>query len=325
LWDFGDAIFPARAGDNCEVIESPPMAFPDDYWRSYEETVVTLSDFHEAVSKISAYERATGSKFVWRGVANAGHPLYSSVVRHYIALNKAVPSEKQLRKFEREILDEARDWNLDWHREGGRLTGLELLAAMQHHGIPTRLLDFSFNPLFALSFATEKHDQLAGRIFAIDISNRLVDRTSAELPDPWWWGESDHAATDWTARSWIWRPPPFEARIVRQAGCFLVGGIPTTTPPRNARSGGTGGWKLMHAKEIRDSMSVPFQLINYEQAVAAQSGKKMAGKPPKARAFTLRVEGKGAIREELRSTFDLTQRTLFPDFPGMAAFGRSFR
>jgi FRG domain len=299
------------------------MAFPDDYWRSYEKIVSSLPAFNEAVSKISAYERATGSKFVWRGVANAGHPLYSSIVRAYLNRDGVVPSEKQLRKFEREVLDEAREWNLDWHREGGRLTGLELLAAMQHHGIPTRLLDFSFNPLFALSFATEKHDELAGRIFAIDISDRLVDRASAEQSDPWWWKLSDHAATDWTARSSIWRPPPFEARIVRQAGCFLVGGIPTTTPPRNAKIDGT--WELMRAKDVRASMSVPFQLILYEQAVAAFKGQKVPGKPPKARAFTLKIEGKVAIREELRSTFDLTQRTLFPDFPGMASYGRSFK
>jgi hypothetical protein len=72
-------------------------------------------------------------------------------------------------------------------------------------------------------------------------------------------------------------------------------------------------------------MSVPFQLINYEQAVAAFEGKKYTGKLPKVRAFTLRVKDKRPVREELQSTFDLSHRTLFPDFPGMAAYGRSFR
>jgi hypothetical protein len=299
------------------------MAFPNDYWRSYEHTIESLPAFQKAIRRISAYERATGSKFVWRGVANARYPLYSSIVRAYVKRNDSVPTEKQLRLFERQVLEEAREWNLDWHREGGRLSGLEILAAMQHHGIPTRLLDCSFNPLFALAFAVEKHDDKDGRIFAIDISDRLVDRGSASLPDPWWWALSDHAATDWTARSWIWRPPPFEPRIVRQAGCFLIGGVPTTTPLRNAKI--NGQWRPIHANEVRASMSVPFQLISYEQAVAAYDGTKYTGQPPKVRAFTLKVRGKEQIREELQSTFDLSHKTLFPDFSGMATYGRSFR
>lgn len=299
------------------------MAFPSDYWRSYEHTISGFAGFQKAMRRISAYERATGSKFVWRGVAKANYPLYSSIVRAYVDRNGAVPTEKQLRQFEQAVLGEAREWNLDWHREGGRLTGLEILAAMQHHGIPTRLLDFSFNPLYALAFATEKHDGKDGRVFAIDISDRLVDRSLASSPDPWWWELSDHAATDWTAKSWIWRPPPFEPRIIRQAGCFLVGGVPTTTPLRNAKLGGV--WRPIHADEVRASMSVPFQLISYEHAVAAYEGKTYTGQTPKVRAFTLRIKNKAPIREELQSTFDLTHKTLFPDFSGMAEYGRSFR
>jgi hypothetical protein len=194
---------------------------------------------------------------------------------------------------------------------------------MQHHGIPTRLLDFTLNPLFALWFATEKHDDKPGRVFAIDISERLAAREPAALPEPWWWGEEDKAATEWTARSWIWRPPPFEPRIVRQGGVFLVGGVPTTTPLRSAKV--SGQRRPMRAAEIRSSMSVPFQLIGYHQAEAAYNNESLAGNPPNVRAFTLCVEGKAAIREELEHAFDLSHRTLFPDFPGMAGYGKSFR
>jgi hypothetical protein len=299
------------------------LAFPEAYWRTHQHAVDSLPSFFDAVRQISAYQQTTGSKFVWRGVANAAHPLYSSIVRHYIDIHGEVPSEKLLRAFERSVFAEAQEWNLDWHREGGRLTALELLAAMQHHGIATRLLDFTLNPLFALWFATEKHDDKPGRVFAIDISDRLAEREWASKPKPWWWEETDKAASKWTARSWIWRPPPFEPRIVRQGGVFLVGGVPTTTPVRNVRI--PGNRRPMRADEVRASMSVSFQLISYQQAEAAYSGESLAGNPPKARAFTLLIEDKQVIREELERTFDLSHKTLFPDFPGMAAYGRSFR
>jgi hypothetical protein len=177
--------------------------------------------------------------------------------------------------------------------------------------------------LFALWFATEKHDDRPGRVFAIDISDRLTKREAANQPEPWWWKEPDNATSEWTARSWIWRPPPFEARIVRQSGVFLVGGVPTTTPIRTVRA--VNGRRPLKVDEVRASMSLPFQLINYRQAEAAYDGKSLAGYPPKVRAFTLRVEGKTAIRGELERAFDLSHKTLFPDFPGMADYGNSFR
>ncbi|HEX5375970.1 MAG TPA: hypothetical protein VFW48_07410, partial [Solirubrobacterales bacterium] len=95
------------------------MAFPEDYWCSYEHTVNGFPGFMKAVRRISAYERTTGSQFVWRGVANAGYPLYSSIVRSYIDVHGSVPTERHLRGFERKVFEEAQTWNLDWHREGG--------------------------------------------------------------------------------------------------------------------------------------------------------------------------------------------------------------
>ncbi len=301
------------------------MALPTDYWASFEHIVGSLADFLTAVEKVSAYQAATETRFVWRGVADAAWPMHSLLVREYLATHGGVmPLEPELREFESAVLDEAREWRLDWHPSGGRLAALELLAAMQHYGAPTRMLDFTFNPLIALWFAVEKLDELDGRIFALDISQRLVGRDDAAAQDPWWYRVDPGSATEWTTQSWVWRPPPFEPRIVRQEGCFLMGGIPSTNPPRNQRLPGVG-WTMLHAAEVRECMSVPFKLINYDQAVAAAEGRNLAGKPPKARAFTLRVTDKGELRRGLEQAFGYSYASLFPDFPGLRDYGKSWR
>jgi len=205
---------------------------------------------------------------------------------------------------------------------GGRLTALELLAALQHYAVPTRLIDFTFSPFIALWFAAAEPDDRDGRVFAIDIADQEVKREGATKADPWWWEESPRVDKPWTKQPWIWRPPPLEPRMVRQDGCFLMGGVPSTQPPRKV-SAPTA--RPLRADEIRVCMSVPLVLIGYSQAEAAHAGRRLAGNPPKARAFTLRIAGdKEELRNDLDRMLGLRHRSLFPDFPGFAQYGERF-
>lgn len=252
------------------------MTVVDDYWSSFEGEIGSIADFVRAAEMIGAYQQATDSRFVWRGASDASWGLHSSLVRAYQRRNRGtVPTEPQLRAFERSVLDEARRWGVDWHTGGGRLTGLEILARLQHFGVPTRMLDFTFSPLVALWFAVEGAPDVDGRLIALDISGRRVSRQQAISPDPWWWRVSPNVTEAWSTQSTVWAPPPLEPRIVRQEGCFLVGGVPSTTPLRNVRT--ATAWRPMRAAEVRECMSVPFLLITYQQAQAAHEGRALRG------------------------------------------------
>jgi hypothetical protein len=250
------------------------VRLPDEHWANYEEDVDSLTAFVEAVEKIAAFQAKTDTRFVWRGVAGASWALHSPIVRRFKEKHGHVPTEDELRELEQEILKEAREWALDWHSAGGRLTSLELLAALQHYAAPTRMIDFTFNAFVALWFAVEKNDNEPGRVFAVDIAGRTVTRAEASAAEPWWLVPGLPRA-GWRRKSWVWRPPPFEPRIVRQDGCFLMGGIPSTTPARRI----TGYEDPMRAHEVLECMSVPFNLIKFEQARAAAEGRALRGTP----------------------------------------------
>jgi hypothetical protein len=97
---------------------SSAMAMPDEYWTSYEHRVGNLAEFLEAVQRISAYQARTGTRFVWRGVGDAGWGLYSKLFRRYMEKHHSIPTEAELRRLEQEVLEEAREMGPGLARDG---------------------------------------------------------------------------------------------------------------------------------------------------------------------------------------------------------------
>lgn len=84
----------------------------------------------------------------------------------------------------------------------------EWLTLAQHHGMPTRLLDWTFNPLVAAYFAVEKESSEDGAIWVFS-DTETID-TDAE-PDP-------YAVKDVRRL----RPPHLSPRIIAQSALHTV-------------------------------------------------------------------------------------------------------
>ena len=183
-----------------------------------------------------------GRRYVWRGVADGRWRLRSSLYRMLSdeqVANRTQPLlESELRSRERALLREARRWGLGLS-SGRILNDLELLATLQHHGIPTRLLDVTSNPMTALWFACQKAPGQAdatGALFAIDVANVPEHPTLeagggswGDVGDPTGWPLRGRLRTsEETGLPFLVRPSLPDARMQAQEGLFFSGAAPSS-------------------------------------------------------------------------------------------------
>jgi hypothetical protein len=198
-------------------------------------TTVPISSLADLIAKVTppSPDPATGrhrDSGVYRGAADASWPLLTSLDTlggvsppH----GKADLEEHILRNFIRYSrpffsVTPANDW--------------EILIAAQHHGLPTRLLDWTYSPLVAAHFATVggvgKADRAVWRLDWKEVHRcfRLPERALLTQDLEGIFGQ-ERAFTPWTlfeprARerefACMIEPPSLDARIATQAATFTL-------------------------------------------------------------------------------------------------------
>lgn len=167
----------------------------------------------------------------FRGTAQAHYSLETSLSRLVAGRSYDLEAHilRAFRKYAYQAQLEDSEWN--W------------LALAQHHGLPTRLLDWTYSPLVALHFAT--HDPSTfdqdGAVWAVDFSrtNRLLPpelrRVLEEEGTPVFTAEMlRHLARDLREFDRLgqqefvvfFEPPSLDARIVNQQALFSLASRP---------------------------------------------------------------------------------------------------
>jgi hypothetical protein len=164
------------------------------------------------------------SNWAFRGERDERWPLYSSLSRYFQNFNVAAQAwpgqeDRILRIFKRkahQFLDKPPDPDDDF----------QWLALMQHHGAPTRLIDFTWSPYVAAFFALER--TLAdGVVWAMNPAR--IDSGRAPRPvrmDPRPRGnfrryflKGDHRFV------WMGEPHTMNRRLIAQSATFAVPGV----------------------------------------------------------------------------------------------------
>lgn len=249
----------------------------------------------------------------FRGQASADWGLHSSLyrlldTRGVFEERKINKNEKRIANAERRILDLARKNGV-----GRGLSALEALTVLQHHGVPTRLIDVSTDWKVALYFACETLDSVDGRLFLMatssnrwfsDFSPRLSEDSSTLL----WWDK--YALSEWKQSVWPILLPFSDVRMISQRGFFLVGGLTCNYGGHNYYRGTKGSGEnnqKLHNDDMRRVSSLAIEFPNSGSGM--ECGKRLRRFIEKrddskwsASALTVRVpaEYKFKIRELLK-------------------------
>lgn len=114
--------------------------------------IKNVSEYVKVVTDLNRgfYHPIAHLKTLYRGHSDNTWEVLPSAFRDY---DDFLNERLYLREFQRELPNEC-----------SGLTYFDILVKAQHYGIPTRLLDFTLNPLVALYFACEKNCDIDGQV-----------------------------------------------------------------------------------------------------------------------------------------------------------------
>ncbi len=164
-------------------------------------TIKSVQDLMDIVDK---FDR---KGILYRGQSNENYKLIPSIARYR---EKSLSRGFDVNKKEIDILSIFESEFKQYSNEVTIPSQWELIALAQHHGLPTRLLDWSLSPLVALYFAVEEN---TGENAAIYVTTH----------DKWLYGESLKSHTPFTiTEPYVYMPSHVTPRLRAQQGVFTV-------------------------------------------------------------------------------------------------------
>lgn len=168
-----------------------------------KETSSTISRFLQIISK----NYKSNENTLFRGQRNSDWDPIPKIARNDFRLRTLLMQKDT----ETEIFEEFTRLSTPRIPNNYSLDSWDLLALAQHHGLPTRLLDWTSNPLVALWFAVREQADKGkpAIVWCLDAQNSEFAQTDKQKPFE-------------INKTLIFRPRHHDSRIVAQSGWFTI-------------------------------------------------------------------------------------------------------
>ena len=218
------------------------------------------------------------STYAFRGVFDSADDLRSTLVKGGFADHEQ-HLLRNFRKYAR--LDSVTyDSVLNW------------LALAQHHGLPTRLLDWTYSPLVAMHFATAMidYEEVEGAIWCVDYT-----KTSELLPSAMRRVLSDEGSSVFTAEMLLEVAPTLKDLDALKERPFVM---------------------FFEPPSLDDRIVNQFALFSMMSSPTAEMERWLESHPELYQRILLPPALKGEIRDKLDQA-NITERVLFPGLDGL--------
>jgi hypothetical protein len=291
------------------------VKLPEEYWSRIERNPL-FSDHPNGTPSLNLLRRdierilsdillaKADRALVWRGQANADFGLSSSLFRKALTIHSTHElSEKRLFDLEYSIINYSRRMGL-----GKGMTNVQLLHALQHYELPTRLIDVSRDPLSALWFASNALARKDGRLFLFAVPQSAVRSDDANLQMVPWAGIK---LSNWTNKVLLLNAPPSNPRMAAQDGAFLVGGLARNyAGQQRLTKDKTGNWCYVPAEQIHEISEV---FIKFPLQITPQQIRRWNVNETYGVTWRIPHHSKGNILRALKLT-GIAHTSMYPNF-----------
>ncbi len=169
------------------------------------------------IDYLSYIEKNYNRNHIFRGLNNLNYSLIPKLGREpYVSKCKTDSIVDELQDMEEQIMRDFIKMSIP-HMDLRNLSSWDQWTIGQHHGLPTRFLDWTENPLIAAYFATENSNNNDVAVYVVD-KTQFNSNTDEDL-DVFSLSDEDEVV--------LYSPSYIHPRIIAQKGLFTVHKNPT--------------------------------------------------------------------------------------------------